>query len=45
VGFETLVGDYSALPRHYLPKCLNQNRIGCISTNDSLLMRSWMEAM
>jgi hypothetical protein len=27
------------------PECLNQNRIGCISTNDSLLMRSWMEAM
>jgi hypothetical protein len=26
-------------------ECLNQNRIGCISTNDSLLMRSWMEAM
>jgi hypothetical protein len=26
-------------------KCLNQNRIGCIYTNDSLLMGSWIEAM
>jgi predicted transcriptional regulator len=36
---------YNMTPQEYRAKCLNQNRIGCISTNDSLLMRSWMEAM